>query len=295
MPLQDFRHALVCARRRGFAVGAFNIIDFNSARAVVETAQQLEAPVICQTSTKTILHFGHGSIMQWMRDLAADTTVPVALHLDHGKDLDIIQACLDHGWTNVMIDASDLPFADNLQRSRQVFEMAARHDVGIEAEIGEIHGVEDDIVVENGGSVVDPDKAARFCAEIDLAVFAPAIGTAHGIYHGEPNIAWSELTEIHRRIPTPLALHGGTGLNDGIIQRCIGLGCAKINISTNLKHAFVDGFCNHRQEHPDDYEPLGFISSQDKAMRELIAAKITQFGGAHQAEVCLAESTGSSS
>lgn len=282
MPLVDFSGTLLFARKNRFAVGAFNPVDYNSTRVIVETAQQLDAPVICQTSAKTVRYYGFRTIASWMRELCADTTVPVSLHLDHGKDLDIIQGCIDHGWTNVMIDASHLPFEDNLARSRQVSDLAAAHGVGIEAEIGEIHGVEEDIVVHGTGTVVDPDKAEIFCREVRMGVFAPAIGTAHGIYKGTPRIAWEVLEEMHRRVAVPFALHGGTGLDDSIIERCIRLGCAKVNISTQLKHAFVDGFSNHRAKHPDDYEPLRYVAAQDTAMREVVAGRIRQFGGAGQ-------------
>ncbi len=281
MPLIDFKQVLIQARKEAFGVGAFNPVDYASTRVIIETAESLDAPVILQTSAKTVSFYGHKAIADWVRHLAEDTTVPVSLHLDHGKDLDMIRACLDHGWTNVMIDASDLPFEQNLERSRTVYELAQPYGVSIEAEIGEIHGVEEDIVVEEGhGSVVDPEKAVLFCEAMDLGVFAPAIGTAHGIYKGEPKIEWDTLETLYGRIPGPFALHGGTGLEDNIIQRCIGLGCAKVNISTQLKIAFVDGFCDYHRDHPQDYEPLRVIGGQMKSMSEVVRDKITQFGGA---------------
>ncbi len=287
MPLVDFKHVLTYARERKLGVAAFNPVDYNSTQAIIDIADELDAPVICQTSAKTVRYYGAASIYSWMQQLCKKTSVPVSLHLDHGKDLDMIESCIKSGWTNVMIDASDLPFEQNLARSKQVYEMAAAHNVSIEAEIGEIHGVEEDIVVESGGSVVDPDKAEIFCKEMDLGVFAPAIGTAHGIYHGEPKIAWDVLEQLSERINTPFALHGGTGLEDDVIQRCISLGCSKVNISTQLKHAFISGFYEHHRENPDDYEPLSHLKAQDQAMREVVRYKMEQFGAAGHGQAIL--------
>ncbi|MEW6755821.1 MAG: class II fructose-bisphosphate aldolase, partial [Candidatus Latescibacterota bacterium] len=210
--------------------------------------------------------------------------VPVALHLDHCKDVEVIRECIQHGWTSVMIDASALPFAENLAVSRRVVEMAAPAGVAVEAELGEIAGVEEELSVEaQDAHLADPRKALVFCQELELAAFAPAIGTAHGLYRGEPRIAFDRLAEIGRGTRTPLALHGGTGLSDEIVQRCIALGCAKINISTQLKHSFVDGFVDYHRDHPSEYEPLKTIEAQYQAVKELVAAKIRQFGGAGRA------------
>jgi fructose/tagatose bisphosphate aldolase len=162
--------------------------------------------------------------------------------------------------------------------------MASKAGVGVEAELGEIVGVEEDIVIsESEAHLADPEKAEIFCRELDLGVFAPAIGTAHGYYKGEPKVAFDLVEDIFQRTGTPLALHGGTGLPDDTIQRCIRLGCAKVNISTNLKHVFIDGFCDYNREHPDDYEPLRVLGAQFEAMKRLVGEKIAQFGGSGKA------------
>ncbi len=284
MPLLSLTPMLLEARRGGYAVGAFNPVDYASMKAMVEAAEELDAPVIVQTSAKTIVYYSHETLVGWMRELAESSPVPVALHLDHGKDLEMIKKCIKTGWTSVMIDASNLPFEENLARSRQVIEWAAAVGVGVEAELGEIVGVEEDIVVaEEDAHLADPDKAERFCRELDLGVFAPAIGTAHGYYKGEPDVRFDLIEEIFRRTQTPLALHGGTGLPDETIQRCIKLGCAKVNISTNLKHAFIDGFCDYHRDNPNDYEPLRVLKGQYDAMKDLLKAKIKQFGGVGKA------------
>jgi ketose-bisphosphate aldolase len=287
MPLVSMTSMLATARREGWAVAAFNPVDYASARAIVRAAHALAAPVIVQTSAKTVKYYGAAAIAGWLRELAAATPVPVALHLDHGKDLAVIETCLAAGWTDVMIDASDKPFAENLTLTRGVVEMARARGAGVEAEIGEIGGVEED-VTGDAAHYADVGQSLEFCRALPLAVFAPAIGTAHGVYATEPKIAWDVLEKIGAGTPTPLALHGGTGLSDEVIQRCIRLGCAKINISTHLKRVFIDSFCAHHREHPDDYEPLRALEAQFRALEALVKEKITQFGAAGKAAACVA-------
>ena len=280
MSLVSMNPMLQAASQAGYAVGAFNPVDYPSMKAIVRAAEEEDAPVIVQLSTKTVRYFGHEALAGWMRELAGNSPVPVALHLDHGKEVEMIRRCIETGWTSVMIDASHLPFEENLELSRQVMEMATPAGVGVEAELGEIVGVEEEIVVaEDDAHLADPVKAEIFCRELNLGVFAPAIGTAHGYYKGRPKVAFDLIDEIYRRTGTPLALHGGTGLSDEVIQRCIKLGCAKVNISTNLKHAFIDGFADYHRANPGDYEPLRVLDAQYAGMKQLIRDKIRQFGG----------------
>jgi ketose-bisphosphate aldolase len=248
-------------------------------KAIIRAAEEEDAPVIVQTSAKTVRYHGYEALVVWVRELAERSPVPVAFHLDHGKELEMIQHCIAAGWTSVMIDASHLSFEENLAMSRKVTTMAESAGVGVEAELGEIGGVEEEIVVaEEEAHLADPGKAEIFCRELNLGVFAPAIGTAHGVYRGEPKIAFDLIEEIYRRTGTPLALHGGTGLSDETIQRCIKLGCAKVNISTNLKHLFIDGFADYHRENPQDYEPLKVLAAQFECMKNLVREKIRQFG-----------------
>ncbi len=280
MPLVSINRILAEAAEEGYAVGAFNPVDYASMKAIVHAAEEENAPVIVQISAKTVRYYGHETLAMWMRELAEKSTIPVVLHLDHGKELEMIRRCIETGWTSVMIDASHLPFEQNLAMSREVVEMAPAAGVGVEAELGEIVGVEEEISVnEEDAHLADPDKAEIFCRELELGVFAPAIGTAHGIYKGTPKVAFDLIEEVYRRTATPLALHGGTGLSDDIIQRCIRSGCAKVNISTQLKHAFVDGFSDYHKANPDDYEPLKVLEAQFEFMKQFLRKKIRQFGG----------------
>ena len=263
----------------GYAVGAFNILDYNSTRAVVLAAEQSNAPVIIQTSAKTVIFWGAPAIISWVRQLAGSSSVPIALHLDHCKDLDLIKECIESGWTSVMIDASSKPFEENLSLSRKVVEMARPNNVTVEAELGAIVGVEDDIhVKQQDAHLADPEQAIRFCEEVEPDCFAPAIGTAHGVYKGEPKIAYELLEEIAAKITAPIALHGGTGLADAVFKKCISLGCAKVNISTQLKYAFIDGFVAYHNSNNTEYNPLKVIDAQFNALKAGIVEKINLFG-----------------
>ncbi|HWW63385.1 MAG TPA: class II fructose-bisphosphate aldolase [Sphingomonadaceae bacterium] len=290
MPLVNMKPVLREAMEQGYAVAAFNLVDYGTTKAMVKAAEELSAPVIVQVSTKTIKFYSHEEVYSWVHTVAARSPVPVVLHLDHCKDLDVIRKCVETGWTSVMIDASDQPFEKNLELSRQVVEIAAAKGIGVEAEIGQILGVEDDMVVEAHQShLADPAEAERFCRELDLSAFAAAVGTAHGYYKGEPDVAFDLIKEINGRTRTPMALHGGTGLDEETIRRCISLGCAKVNISTNLKHVFVESFVGYHQENPDDYEPLRLIKAQYDACKDLFKSKIAEFGGSNRAAELLAK------
>jgi ketose-bisphosphate aldolase len=284
MALENMRTMLSQAAAGRYAVGAFNILDYNSAKAVVQAAEELDAPVIVQTSAKTVTFWGCRALVGWMAELAGRAKTPVALHLDHCKDPDLIRDCIEAGWTSVMIDASARPFEENLALSRQVVEMARPKDVTVEAELGAIVGVEDDIhVKEQDAHLADPRQAIDFCTKVKVDCFAPAIGTAHGIYKGEPKIAYHVLEEVATGTGVPIALHGGTGLSDEVFRRCIALGCAKVNISTQIKYAFIDGFVGYHNAHNTQYDPLKVLKAQFEEMRKGIGENIKLFGSAGKA------------
>jgi ketose-bisphosphate aldolase len=284
MPLENMKAMLSAAQEGGYAVGAFNILDYTSTKAVIDAAEDLKAPVIIQTSVKTVIFWGRSAIMSWINELVRSSSGPIALHLDHCKDLSLIAECIDAGWSSVMIDASSRPFEENMDLSKQVVEMANPKDVTVEAELGAIVGVEDDLhVKEQEAHLADPEQAIRFCAEVQPDCFAPAIGTAHGVYKGEPKIAFNLLEEIAGKTALPLALHGGTGLADEVFKKCISLGCAKVNISTQLKYAFIDGFVAYHNTHNTEYNPLKVIGAQFDELKKGIMEKMYLFGSVGKA------------
>lgn len=273
------------ARDQCYGIAAYNMIDYNSARAIVDAAAAAVAPVIVQVSVKTVRHWGYRPVAGWVRMLADDVGVPVALHLDHCTDVDVIRRCVDAGWTSVMFDGSALPFAENLERSLEVYALTEAAGVGLEAEIGAIGGVEDDkFVAQDAAMLANYDECLAFCRAMpNLAVFAPAIGTAHGFYSGEPKIAYDLLERITAAVAIPIALHGGTGLSRAQFDRCIAAGCGKVNISTMHKRLFITGFADLKAEKPKLEEPLPFIARQYEAMTGDVAEMIGIFGSAGKA------------
>lgn len=284
MPLVNMKDMLKQANRGQYAVGAFNILDYNSMKAVVNAAQELKSPVIVQTSVKTVVLWGHKAMATWAKELCENTTVPIALHLDHCKDVNFIEQCINAGWTSVMIDASSKPFEENVVLTRHVIDKARPFDISVEAELGAIVGVEDDIHVnEQDAHLANPDQSEQFCKELDIDCFAPAIGTAHGIYSGEPKVAFHLVEDIFNRTGIPLALHGGTGLADKVFKKCIHLGCAKVNISTQLKYIHINSFVQYYQNHPKEYNPLKPMEAQYEAIKNAVMENIRLFGGAGKA------------
>lgn len=273
------KEMLRTARQNRYAVGAFNVFDFSSMKAAVDAAVELNSPIIIQISVKTIVFWGYRPIIEWFHNLAASAPIPTALHLDHCKDLEVINNCIKHGWTSVMIDASSFPFNENLAMTREVVAMAAPSNVSVEAEMGSIMGAEDDVQVEKQDAfLANPEEAVRFTQGVTLDCFAPAIGTVHGMYKGTPRIDFERLDRISRDTGLPLALHGGTGLPDEVVRKCIRLGCAKVNISTQLKHLFMDCFVTYYENNRSEYNPLKAFHAQIEEMKALFRSYIILFG-----------------
>ncbi|MGC9343226.1 MAG: class II fructose-bisphosphate aldolase, partial [Bacteroidales bacterium] len=188
------------------------------------------------------------------------------------------EKCIDYGWTSVMIDASSFPFEQNMEMSETVVKMAHPRGITVEAELGEIGGVEDDIsVAEEDAHLARPEKVFEFLDRVPVDCFAPAIGTAHGVYKGVPKVAFHVVEEISAATDTPLALHGGTGLSEEVFRKCISLGCAKVNISTELKYAFIDGFYDYHAQNPLQYDPLKVLGNQYENVKGKVLKNIKLF------------------
>ncbi len=213
MPYVNSLGMLQKASEQGYALGAFNIVNELSARAVVKTCEELRAPVILQTSTATVKQIGVKSLIGFLKSLADNASVPVSVHLDHCKDLNLCRACIDAGWSSIMIDASHLPLDGNIGETREIVEYAKGRNVSVEGELGAIGGVEDDISVsEDDAHLASTKNSIRFVEETGVDIFAPAIGTAHGLYKGEPKLNFERFEEIRKAVAPPLVIHGGTGL-----------------------------------------------------------------------------------
>lgn len=232
---------LQAAARDGYAVPAVNVVDQFSLQGVVDAAEKHRAPVILQTSVKTVRVLGAGPLAAMVEDAAQRATVPVALHLDHCPDRSVITEVLAHGWDSVLFDASDRDLATARDEAEEV--VAAAHAVGasVELEVENISGVEDDIGSELEGDHYPVGVLADLVRTTGCDIFAPALGTAHGLYSARPVLRPDRAAELVQALGVPVVLHGGTGLTDEEFGAFIAAGVSKINISTSLKMAYLQG------------------------------------------------------
>ncbi|NLY56700.1 MAG: class II fructose-1,6-bisphosphate aldolase [Firmicutes bacterium] len=281
--LVSLRELLQEAKRGRYAIGAFNFSNLETLRAIILAAQRRSAPVIIQTSQTAIKYAGLEYIVAMARVAGEQAGVPVVLHLDHGTDLATIEACIKAGYSSVMIDASHHSFTENIRLTKEVVAMAHAHGVSVEAELGRLAGQEDEISVgEREAAFTDPAEARAFVEETGVDALAVAVGTAHGLYRGEPHLDFLRLQQIAELVSIPLVLHGASGVPDASIRQAIACGISKINIDTELRIAFYRAVKNFLDHH-DTYDPRKFLSPAIDAMAELVEAKIDLFGSANKA------------
>ncbi|WP_205516897.1 class II fructose-1,6-bisphosphate aldolase [Paenibacillus sp. SYP-B3998] len=279
MPLISSTEMLRIARKNKYAVGAFNVHTLEMLQAVVEAAVETQSPLIIQSTVGTVKHLGPDYIAAAATVAANRTGLPIALHLDHCTDFPTIVQCIRAGYTSVMIDASMYPFEENVERTRKVMEVAAAAGVNVEAELGKVGGVEDDIVVdERDALLADPDECSLFIERTGVFTLAPAIGTAHGIYKGEPNIDFARIGQIADRVEAPLVLHGGSGIPAEQVKRAVALGMAKMNIATELRIAFSDAIKEVFAALPEENDPRKYMVPAKEAVKRLAIEKMQLCG-----------------
>lgn len=239
MPVQSLKEIVDRSFAERYGVPAINVFNDLTLEAVLAGAVAASSPVIVQTSVKTVRGVGAGLIAAMWRELTRDIPVPVALHLDHCPDRDVITTCLEHGWNSVLFDASELPVAENQRQTVEVVAEARRYGAHVEGEIESITGVEDDHGSDEESARQSLDVQLEFLRETGVDVFAPAIGNAHGSYKTTPVLDGERISQIVAVHPVPIALHGGSGLSDDQFRDLIARGCAKVNISTALKERFM--------------------------------------------------------
>lgn len=302
MSLVPGREILAAAGAQGRAVGAFNFSNLEFLQAIVAAADARQTSVFLATSESAVEYAGLESIVALTRAEAETTRVPLCLHLDHGKDLALIGRCLEAGYTSVMIDASHLPFAENVRQTRAVVQMAHAAGVSVEAELGRLVGREDGVfVAEREALLIDPAEAARFVAETGIDSLAPAIGTAHGAFKfkGEPKLDFDRLRQVKEETGgLPLVLHGASSVPRELLDKCerygldvkgargvpeqdlvraIKLGVNKVNVDTDLRLAFAAELRHVFNEQPQDFDPRHYLGRARQAVRELVEQKIELF------------------
>lgn len=287
MPLVSSTHMLQTARKNGYAVVALNVHTLEMLQAAAEAAEETESPLILQTTAGTVKHLGPEYLAAAATVAANQCSVPIALHLDHCSDFNLIVRCIRAGYTSVMIDASHQPFEENVRLTAKVVEVAAAAGVNVEAELGKVGGVEDDLVVsEQDALLADPDDCARFVEQTGVHTLAPAIGTAHGLYRGEPRIDFERISRIAAKVDVPLVLHGGSGIPEEQLKRCISLGMAKINVATELRIVFTEAIRSVLLQHPEENDPRKYMGLARQAMKEAAKEKMRLCGSVGKAHEC---------
>lgn len=279
MPLVSSTPMLQKARKEGYGICAFNVHTLEMLQGVVEAAEETQSPLILQTTVGTVKHLGADYVAAAAKVAADRSSIPIALHLDHCTDLDIIVRCIRAGYTSVMIDASMHPFEENVRQTKEVVRMANAIGINVEAELGKVGGVEDDIVVsEDDALMADPDECVRFIELTGVSTLAPAIGTAHGIYKGDPNIDFSRIETIAKKVSVPLVLHGGSGIPENQVKRCVSLGMAKMNVATEIRIVFSDAIKAVFMENPNENDPRKYMIPAKKALKEAAIEKMRLTG-----------------
>lgn len=284
MPLVPVAQLLQKAEAGGYAVGAFNCNNMEIVQAIVAAAEAEQAPVIIQASQGAIKYAGIEYIAALTATAAAKSSVPVALHLDHGTSFEQCMKCIAAGFTSVMIDGSKHPLEDNIALTNKVLEVARAVGVSVEAELGKIGGTEDDITVSDRDALfTDPEEALRFVEATGVTSLAVAIGTAHGRYKGVPKLDFERLVKIKQLVKIPIVLHGSSGVPDDAIKEAIKLGVRKVNIDTNIREAFVNGARKVMAEKPEEIDPRNVLGPARLAATEVIREKIRLFGSSGKA------------
>lgn len=287
-----------------YAVGAFNVNNMEIIQGIVDAAKEEAAPLILQVSAGARKYAKPAYLMKLVEAAILDTGLDIALHLDHGEDFEICKSCVDSGFTSVMIDGSKHEFEDNIALTKQVVEYAHAHGVVVEAELGKLAGVEDNVKVDaRSATFTDPEEAAEFVERTGVDSLAIAIGTSHGAYKfkGDPYLDFERLQEIHKLIPnTPLVLHGAStvlpefvarcneyggeipgaqGVPEEMIRTATKHGVCKVNIDTDLRLAMTAEIRRYLKEHPADFDPRKYLGPARDAIKRMVSHKITDVLG----------------
>lgn len=285
MPLVSMTEMLNKAKKEGYAVGQFNLNNLEFTQAILLAAQEEKSPVILGVSEGAARYMaGFKTIVKMVEGLMEDykITVPVAIHLDHGSSFEKCKESIDAGFTSVMIDASHHSFEENIEITSKVVEYAHAKGVSVEAELGTVGGQEDDVVAE-GVIYADANECVELVKRTGIDCLAPALGSVHGPYKGEPQLGFKEMEEIGKLTGVPLVLHGGTGIPTKDIQQSVSLGTAKINVNTENQIASAKTVREVLAAKPNEYDPRKYLGPARDTIKATVIGKIREFGSAGKA------------
>ena len=299
MPFVTTKEMFKKAYEGHYAVGAFNVNNMEIVQGIVEAAKEEQSPLILQVSAGARKYAKHNYLLHLVEAAMEDTGLPIALHLDHGADFDICKACVDGGFTSVMIDGSKYPFEENIELTKRVVDYAHNKGVVVEAELGKLAGVEDAVEVNTkDATYTDPDQAVEFVERTGVDSLAIAIGTSHGAYKfkGKPELDFPRLEKITNMLPGfPLVLHGAStvipefveecnkyggklagaqGCPEDMLKKAGTFGVCKINIDTDLRLAMTASIRKYLYEHPEDFDPRSYLGKGREAIKQMVAHKM---------------------
>ena len=306
MPLVTTTEMFKKAYEGGYAVGAFNVNNMEIVQGITEAASELKAPVILQVSAGARKYAKHIYLVKLVEAAVADTDIPIALHLDHGADFEICNTCIDGGFTSVMIDGSARSFEDNIAETRKVVEYAHAHGVVVEAELGKLAGIEDDVNVHaDDAQFTNPGEVEDFVTKTGVDSLAIAIGTSHGAYKfkpgQKPQLRFDILEEVSRRLPGfPIVLHGASsvpqdlvkvinqyggqmpdaiGIPEDMLRKAASMAVCKINIDSDVRVAMTAAVRKYFVEHPDHFDPRQYLMPARTAVKDMVSHKINEVLG----------------
>ncbi|WP_314421359.1 tagatose-bisphosphate aldolase subunit KbaY [Pseudescherichia vulneris] len=283
MSIISTKYLLQDAQAKGYAVPAFNIHNAETIQAILEVCCEMRSPVILAGTPGTFKHIALEEIYALCSAYSASYNIPLALHLDHHESLNDIRRKVNAGVRSAMIDGSHFPFDENVQLVKSVVEFCHRHDCSVEAELGRLGGVEDEMSVdEESAFLTVPSEAQRFVELTGVDSLAVAIGTAHGLYSSRPKIDFQRLADIRQVVKVPLVLHGASDVPDEYVRRAISLGICKVNVATELKIAFAGAVKQWFSEHPEGNDPRYYMRVGMDAMKEVVKSKINVCGSANK-------------
>src|SRR5690554_2805242 len=267
------------AKKQRVAVAAFNVHNLETVQAVVKGAEEEGAPVIIQTTPGTLKYAGVAYIAAIVKTAAEESSVPVALHLDHASSFEVIVKAIRNGYTSVMFDGSQLPYEENVALTREVVRFAHAAGVVVEGELGKIGGTEDKITVSQAeASFTVPEEAREYVGSTGIDSLAIAIGTAHGVYQGEPKLDFERLAAVRKIVDIPLVLHGASGVPDESIRKALKGGISKINIATELKIPMARAIKRCFADNPEENDPRNYLGLGKEAVKKVVREKIKLAG-----------------
>jgi ketose-bisphosphate aldolase len=291
MSIVNAKEIMVEAAKGGYAIGAFNVTNLIQIEGAVDAAVEKKSPIILQTSLMTSKFVGAQVLVAIFRAIASAAPVPICLHINHGTEIEYCKQCADAGYTSIMIDASLDPFAENVRKTCDVVQYC--HSIGsvsVEGGLGHVGESDQPASGEKGEpQLANPQQAAQYVDATGVDMFAPAIGTAHGVYKTrDPKVDFERLAQINRLlngngVKTPLVVHGGTGLPEDTIRRLIEAGGAKFNVSTEFKRTLIDAQFEYMSAHRDEYEPGKIDVAGRDAIRKAVGSWIQVLGSAGKA------------